>query len=611
MTSFQPNANLLTTTVLTAPSPAASGTTLTVSAAWAAKIAALTLPVQLAVSPATTEPDDSNTEIVRCTAADGVTGILTLTRTQEGTSARTIIVGDRIRLAKTKFHLDAWETAINARIATGDAAGGDLTGTFPNPTIANAAVTDAKLRNSAGVSVIGRSANSVGAPTDIAAGADGRYLARAGGILVFQAISEADITATGTKFRGATADHTHASSGAQGGTVAHSALTGLTSGDDHTQYALLAGRGGGQNLALGLQTAPSYPLHVGGALTTLHAAQINPSSLNNGATTTQSLLNIAGTMNGSGTYPTALWVNPIIAPTTDPTNTFGISCQPTFSPPNAVSYTNVTGMLLGLNTGSTAGTIATALGVYIYTTYGSVKPTNATGLTVTDVGAAGITTAVGAQIATPTNATNNYSLVVTGAAKVGIGTATPATRLHVTGSVATSGCVTIDPTITTSTGSAASLALNPTFNGSGEDAAASIMLPTFTPSASVATAFGAGRYIPTFNPGAGVTITTAYGCQYAMVTGNGAGAVTNLEALFINAAFGTMKPTKMVGAHIADIGSAGITTAIGLQVDTPTAGTNKYVFAFSSVDGTAAGAYYGRIPVLYNSLLKYIHIFSA
>lgn len=32
------------------------------------------------------------------------------------------------------------------------------------------------------------------------------------------------------------------------GTINHSALTGLTSGDDHTQYALLAGRSGGQTL---------------------------------------------------------------------------------------------------------------------------------------------------------------------------------------------------------------------------------------------------------------------------------------------------------------------------------------------------------------------------
>jgi len=41
-----------------------------------------------------------------------------------------------------------------------------------------------------------------------------------------------------TGYRLESADHTHATSGLQAGTVAHSALTGLTSGDDHTQYRL-------------------------------------------------------------------------------------------------------------------------------------------------------------------------------------------------------------------------------------------------------------------------------------------------------------------------------------------------------------------------------------
>jgi hypothetical protein len=39
-----------------------------------------------------------------------------------------------------------------------------------------------------------------------------------------------------TGYRLESADHTHATTGLQGGTIAHSALTGLTAGDDHTQY---------------------------------------------------------------------------------------------------------------------------------------------------------------------------------------------------------------------------------------------------------------------------------------------------------------------------------------------------------------------------------------
>jgi hypothetical protein len=41
-------------------------------------------------------------------------------------------------------------------------------------------------------------------------------------------------------YRLESADHTHATTGAEGGTVAHGALTGLTAGDPHTQYLLEA-----------------------------------------------------------------------------------------------------------------------------------------------------------------------------------------------------------------------------------------------------------------------------------------------------------------------------------------------------------------------------------
>ena len=59
--------------------------------------------------------------------------------------------------------------------------------------IADDAVTDAKLRNSAGLSVIGRTANSVGDPADIA-GADGQVLRVSGTALGFGAIATAGIT---------------------------------------------------------------------------------------------------------------------------------------------------------------------------------------------------------------------------------------------------------------------------------------------------------------------------------------------------------------------------------------------------------------------------------
>lgn len=61
-------------------------------------------------------------------------------------------------------------------------------------TIANNAVSDAKLRDSAAVSVIGRSTNSSGDPADIAASANGQVLRRTSDVVGFGAIDLADGT---------------------------------------------------------------------------------------------------------------------------------------------------------------------------------------------------------------------------------------------------------------------------------------------------------------------------------------------------------------------------------------------------------------------------------
>lgn len=66
-----------------------------------------------------------------------------------------------------------------------DVAAGGITTTK----IADDAVTDAKLRESAAVSVIGRSANSTGNPADIAAAANDRVLARTSNTLAFQQLT--------------------------------------------------------------------------------------------------------------------------------------------------------------------------------------------------------------------------------------------------------------------------------------------------------------------------------------------------------------------------------------------------------------------------------------
>lgn len=78
-------------TVVTAPSPATSGTSVVV-ATGAGSLFALNEPAQ--VFSTGEQPDSTNAEIVMVTGVS--TDTLTIVRTQEGTSARTIIAGDII-----------------------------------------------------------------------------------------------------------------------------------------------------------------------------------------------------------------------------------------------------------------------------------------------------------------------------------------------------------------------------------------------------------------------------------------------------------------------------------------------------------------------------------
>ena len=83
MTTFDAHANFAYGTVLTAPSPALSGTTLVLSAGGGALMPAA--PFNATVWPAGVGPIASNAEIVRVTNVVGDT--LTIVRAQEGTAA--------------------------------------------------------------------------------------------------------------------------------------------------------------------------------------------------------------------------------------------------------------------------------------------------------------------------------------------------------------------------------------------------------------------------------------------------------------------------------------------------------------------------------------------
>ena len=105
----------------------------------------------------------------------------------------------------------------------------DVTGVLPTANLADDSVTDAKLRESAALTVIGRAANSTGNPADIAAASNNLFLARASDALAFQAID-------------------------------HGANVSGLSDDDHTQYALLAGRSGGQVITGGTASGDDITL---------------------------------------------------------------------------------------------------------------------------------------------------------------------------------------------------------------------------------------------------------------------------------------------------------------------------------------------------------------
>jgi len=136
MTTFDAHKNFAVSAVATAPSPAASGTSLVVSAGHGARFPAV--PFNAIIWPTASAPTPLNAEVVRVTVI--ATDTLTITRTQEGSSARTIIVGDQIAAAITAKTLTDIE--VKARGAATLAADKSTTSaSFVDVDATNAAVT--------------------------------------------------------------------------------------------------------------------------------------------------------------------------------------------------------------------------------------------------------------------------------------------------------------------------------------------------------------------------------------------------------------------------------------------------------------------------------------
>lgn len=115
--------NFAYSTVLTAPTPAASGTSLVVQSGDGAKFP--TVQFNATVWPAGVQPTAANAEIVRVTTI--ATDTFTIQRTQEGTAARTIVAGDQIAASVTAKtftdieadYMNSWSPAIAVSAGTG------------------------------------------------------------------------------------------------------------------------------------------------------------------------------------------------------------------------------------------------------------------------------------------------------------------------------------------------------------------------------------------------------------------------------------------------------------------------------------------------------------
>lgn len=105
-------ANFAYSTVATAPSPATTGTSLVVAAGQGSRFP--TVPFNAVIWPIGAIPTPANAEVVRVTNRS--TDTLTITRTQESSSARSVVVGDQIAAAITAKTLTDITAAVSADI---------------------------------------------------------------------------------------------------------------------------------------------------------------------------------------------------------------------------------------------------------------------------------------------------------------------------------------------------------------------------------------------------------------------------------------------------------------------------------------------------------------
>lgn len=167
--TYDAHKNFAYSNVATAPSPATSGTSLVVTAGQGARFPQPSTDgaFNLVIWPVGSIPTSSNSEIVRVTARS--TDTLTITRTQESTVARTVIVGDQIALAPTAKLFTDIETTV---FSTVDRQVFTANGTWTKPTGARYVFAQVQAAGGAGG---GAGATAAGTSSAGSGGGGGGY----------------------------------------------------------------------------------------------------------------------------------------------------------------------------------------------------------------------------------------------------------------------------------------------------------------------------------------------------------------------------------------------------------------------------------------------------
>jgi len=164
-------------------------------------------------------------------------------------------------------------------------------------------------------------------------------------------------------------------------------------------------------------------------------------------------------------------------------------------------------------------------------------------------------------------------------------------------------------TITTTQTNYSAVSVQPLLNGSGDGPQGFNIGPAIRPSANVNNAYGY-LALPAFGPASGATITNAFGFYSRFDTANTGGAIGNgYTGFFAAPTFDTLKPTSMFGAYIQNQGSASITNVVGLRLDAQSGGTNNWVMELpaDATDPTSGGgAATGRIACVIGGVTRYI-----